>query len=268
VTHPATVAAFLTRALQQACDALAAVTTRVGDDTDKEAVHDLRVTLRKLRVLLKLARPAFGRGQAHAVRRACASLQRATSPLRDLEVLEETLATLHRPGVRVRAARVGRREETLRRQLVALCQAGAVEHARGQLALLLASPVQRPGLRPLAPWAAQRVDAARRRVLRRLRKGRCAKGLHRLRLAFKRLRYTVELLSDLLPPELQALAPLAASAQQELGRIHDLDVALEQVKRSDLVHRRKRARSRTALARARRRRVHRLKAGALAAFDP
>src|SRR5947207_3444206 len=67
-------------------------------DGDPEAIHDLRVAIRRLRTLLKLSRKIFGRRHTDAVRRALAEVQRATGDLRDEEVLSETLSSVTQDG--------------------------------------------------------------------------------------------------------------------------------------------------------------------------
>src|ERR1700690_2570458 len=80
---------LLTRKLRALDAELAGAVPRVLGATDDEAIHDLRVAIRRLRTLLKLARP-----HANAVRAAFTAVHRATGTLRDAEVLDETLASI------------------------------------------------------------------------------------------------------------------------------------------------------------------------------
>jgi CHAD domain-containing protein len=59
-----------------------------------------------------------------------------------------------------------------------------------------------------------------------------ADALHRLRIAYKRLRYTAETFAATLPPDIAALAQLAARFQGKLGDLHDVDVAIGCVRRA------------------------------------
>jgi CHAD domain-containing protein len=56
-----------------------------------------------------------------------------------------------------------------------------------------------------------------------------AEALHRLRIAYKRLRYTAEAFVEALPDDLATLAPLAARLQRRLGDLRDVDVAVDVV---------------------------------------
>lgn len=52
------------------------------------------------------------------------------------------------------------------------------------------------------------------------------RGLHNLRIAAKRLRYTLEIFEDVLPATCQAFADELAQVQDELGAVHDSDVMI------------------------------------------
>jgi CHAD domain len=52
------------------------------------------------------------------------------------------------------------------------------------------------------------------------------RGLHNLRIAAKRLRYTLEIFEDILPPACRAFADELAQVQDELGAVHDSDVMI------------------------------------------
>ncbi len=51
-------------------------------------------------------------------------------------------------------------------------------------------------------------------------------GLHNLRIAAKRLRYTLEIFEDVLPPACQSIADELSQIQDELGALHDDDVMI------------------------------------------
>jgi CHAD domain-containing protein len=69
-------------------------------------------------------------------------------------------------------------------------------------------------------------DARREIERRRSAEPATPEELHRLRIAYKRLRYTVETFSGVLPSDLAALAQPAARQQNRLGRLHDIDMAI------------------------------------------
>ena len=55
--------------------------------------------------------------------------------------------------------------------------------------------------------------------------------LHNLRIAAKRLRYTLEIFADVLPPSISGSIEEVTKIQEELGTIHDTDVMMALVRR-------------------------------------
>lgn len=220
---------FVVKKLRECDAALVAALPRVADAGDDEGIHDLRVAIRRLRTLLKMARPLFGRWHADVVRKAFADVMRATGELRDEEVLEETLDGLSdRPDftawVKGRAAR----EKALRENVLARIANGELDRARLLLKALLVFPFDPERNEDLSKFARRTVERARRVV----EKGRDVPpedtvGLHELRIFYKELRYSIELLAEALPLDARAMLEPAVVFQKRLGEIHDADVAIE-----------------------------------------
>ncbi|WP_437549063.1 CHAD domain-containing protein [Sorangium sp. So ce367] len=94
-------------------------------EPDAEAVHDFRVSLRRLRTLLKPARRIYGRRRLRPVAEGLREFARATGALRDEEVLRETLTALDldeaaRAAVAGWVAQRARREREARAHIVEL----------------------------------------------------------------------------------------------------------------------------------------------------
>jgi CHAD domain-containing protein len=202
---------------------------------DGEAVHDLRVALRRTCTVLEVGRSVLGSFQAEEVRLALREVMQATGVLRDDEVLLELIGALGvtHPDVQVWLDARRRREQRLRNALRRAVRGGALEGGRRLLAALLVFRVDPRHDRRLGKFARRAVDRARRRVDRR-RHARPddADALHRLRIAYKRLRYTTETFAETLPSDLAALAQPAAKLQGRLGDLHDVDVAIVSVRRA------------------------------------
>ncbi|WP_068827253.1 CHAD domain-containing protein [Pseudomonas sp. BMS12] len=191
---------------------LYACCARMQAHTDDEALHDLRIAVRRLRSLL---RPLRKDPLCAALEQAAGALGRASGPLRDLEVLAAELQ------LRGQAAAAQRR---------------LAERTEGYSQLLAGVPLQRLQIR-LDEWPQDCRDAQRdgkwlvsgKRVERDL--ARQARKLgealrvpepdrHRLRLLIKRLRYCAEAwpaYAELSADALQALR----EAQGALGDWHD-----------------------------------------------
>lgn len=191
---------------------LQACLARLRADTDSEALHDLRIALRRLRSLL---RPLRKLESVAELDRAAQAVGRLSSPMRDAEVLH---AELERRG---------------QAQLLAVRD----QHLRAEYARLLAAPELARLQQLLAQWPdslrqqkrAGELARLDRRIRRYLRKqGRKlndaladpAHDRHRLRLLIKRLRY-----ADEAYPELSRISDRLRSklkaAQSALGDWHD-----------------------------------------------
>lgn len=191
---------------------LLACQARMAAATDAEALHDLRITVRRLRSLLRPLRGLPGVEQLEA---AASAVGQLTTPMRDREVLA---AHLHQHGHHLAAER---RTAQVRKEYSAV--AGGPQLA--QLFLVLdAFPrflraCQRQGL----------LRGLRVRIEKRLAKQWKALGealqdpahdRHRLRLLIKRVRYAADAY-----PQLDRLPALAIkrlkAAQGALGDWHD-----------------------------------------------
>lgn len=200
-----------------------------------EYVHQVRVAIRRLRSLLKLFAPVLPE----------AFRQRWTGPWRDLGrglgearnwdvFLSETLPPLN--AAFPSAAELTRleRHANSRSQAAHLAVRrllGSPAYSRLLLefsADLFALGEEPAGQRPLADFAARRLDRRARqasRLARNLAELDHA-GRHRLRIAFKKLRYAIEFLAPAGgngAPYAQSLARL----QEHLGRLNDLATARE-----------------------------------------
>jgi CHAD domain-containing protein len=207
---------------------LAATLPRVRKRSDDEAIHDMRVALRRLRVVLKVARPIFGRYHIDSIRAAFTRVHRASGALRDEEVLRETLTRLGVASAELDAWMVRRaaREESLRALVEKRLRAGDLRRPMRLLRALLALPIAPKRRRALVPFARKVVASAQKEVAdHRDADPNDAPALHELRISYKRLRYSAEIFKDALPLDLAALAEPAERFQKRLGDVHDLDVA-------------------------------------------
>ena len=185
---------------------------RLEAGTDGEALHDLRIAVRRLRSLL---RPLHGKEGVVALEQAAAAVGELTTPARDLEVLIEQLRKrgLLAPASSRAARLTASREEILR------------------------SPVLQQLFDRLAAWPADLRLAQRQGELRRLdgllnkRLGKLKVRLqdaladpqhdpHRLRLLVKRNRYAQEAYPQHSPISADGVLALKA-VQGALGRWHD-----------------------------------------------
>jgi CHAD domain-containing protein len=214
----------------------------VRDPNDDEAVHDTRVGVRRMRSVLAAGRELFGKKRVDPLVDQLRAAGKATNQLRDEEVLEETLAELELgPEAHVSVTEWIARRAPL---LVELRIAGVRALDASGLPAVLDAALDLAGHAakhdpPAEAFARDRILEARRELCMCLPEVSAADGpsLHRLRIRFKRLRYTCEMLggamraaeSDITLPDADsylATAKHAAAFQKELGAVHDADVAL------------------------------------------
>jgi CHAD domain-containing protein len=218
---------------------------RAIHDGDIAAVHQTRVTSRRLREVLPLLplEPARIRALRHRVRR----VTRQLGPVRELDVLgllvrelseqphyagaalthlgrsivEEGAKARRRLGARLTADKLAR----LARDLALAVEAAgtwtdhsraALEMARRSSAVLEARLTRRAG--------------HVRRAIERAGVLYVPERLHAVRIAVKKLRYALEPLRAAGDPELTADVGALKAVQDQLGRLHDLEVLIARVR--------------------------------------
>ena len=211
---------------------------RVLGDADEEAVHDLRVALRRIRSLLRLVRPVSGRYHVDGIREGLRRVASATGSLRDEEVLRETIAAMpcspeHAKAMKAWQTKRAQRERMLRKAMVRMLDARSLDEPIHRLRALLQLPCEPRRDKEVQRFAKQRVSEAHAVVdAKRSVTADDVEGMHELRITYKRLRYAVEAFSRVLPSELRTWGEVATRFQKILGTLHDHDVALDVVRRA------------------------------------
>ncbi len=191
------------------------------------AIHDLRVTARRIQVMFRLLpKQAHSSESTFMFGLVLKSILKATSQLRDLDTLMETIEPY--------------RSELPPEVFLSLENERSDSAARAKAAMEVLTEA------PSSDLDTSEIRGKRlsRRLRKRVRKhGRRAaellgnvledeskvKDLHALRIEVKKLRYLLELGSKI-PPEL----PVMTKWQDSLGGVHDLDVAMDYIQRNRL----------------------------------
>jgi len=210
---------------------------------DPEAIHQLRVAVRRLRAAIAVFRPVVVEATGAALAEALDWLQSASGPARDWDVFRlETLAPLLRrlPDDEGLAALVHRADAERERARAAAVAALADRRYTGlilQVVLLiqdrgwqrpaelgqLVGPAEEPGQVFARAQVGKRVKAVLKRG--RERDEADPASLHELRIACKKLRYTIEFFRDYLPkPRVRDALESLRDLQDCLGSLNDADV--------------------------------------------
>jgi CHAD domain-containing protein len=206
------------------------------DGRDPDALHDLRVAVRRSRSLQRQLRGAFPAAELRRVRAELKLVQGVTGEPRDLDVLLDELGEPAGGGALepLRAVLRERREEARDAMVRALRSERCgqlLESWAALLATLSALPEEdRPdAARPIGEVTAARiahVHGQMARLSRRLDEASPPERYHELRKKGKELRYLLELLGAALYPRDAVRPPIRAlkELQDVLGRHQDREV--------------------------------------------
>jgi len=213
------------------------VSARLQAAHDVEAVHQLRVELRRLRTLLRTLQAAMPVADLAQCIEDCRWLAGRSGGLRDLDVMLQSLRgqlaasefdAVAGPRLLLRALRADWRRE--RRRLLTALRARRTERLLGVLERIGGLSPHAPGW-SAAPVAATALGRAYRRVVkqgRRARESGAAPDVHELRKRCKRLRYLLEFFAPRFPGRHVAEAVnRLRKLQNALGQFQDCTVQAE-----------------------------------------
>jgi CHAD domain-containing protein len=227
-----TVDELLRQMLEDRWNTFARELLRVRRKGTEEAVHDVRVATRRLIAFLDLVSAFVTPAAVHKLRRQPRVLLKALNALRDVQVqrlgVKEFWGTF--PILRLYDASLRRRERSLGEEAARAFKAFPLQQMEAAVGRLDAD-VQRvfdgPALRR-SGWHLMTGTAAasfgraveRRRSIRQDR----PETLHRFRVAFKKFRYTIEMLGPAFPWVDEGLHKAMNRYQTVLGEIQDVEV--------------------------------------------
>ena len=223
----------------------------LASENADDAVHQTRVSMRRLRSLLLLLGRSFPSGEIAGLRAEAKRIADAFGAARDWRVfadLVENGPAKHLSAPALPALIAEARKRTAQGRIAALAAQADVETTRFVLALqlyiatrgwrnaLAEADVQKLG-QPAAAFAARALEATFGKVRKRGRgfETLTAQARHELRIALKGLRYAVDFLGPLFRPAstVRDYAERASALQEMLGAANDAAVAAELLARID-----------------------------------
>lgn len=212
----------------------------VREGVDPEAIHDMRVALRRLQAALRLFKVCYPPKRLRRYRRQLRTLLQALGAVRDQDVIIGALA-LHAEAsagpVKEGLARVMTQRRTAQQQERAKSLRLLDKLQKGNFSQSLLSFVR--GARGFKRVASQRqfgpevVGIAAKALSswngrrREVQAQGDSETLHQMRIAIKHLRYTMELCRLANGHQYQGCVERLAEMQRVLGDIHDADVLVE-----------------------------------------
>ena len=208
-----------------------------------EAIHDLRVAIRRLRALLRILGKELKLPITADLEDDLAAVSLELGPARDTEVWIELWEAVTRKGAsgdRASAGYTVRLRGQRDRLMKAVCQT-VRSRAYVRLCLRLSAFIRieleraadRGGMEPLSRLARKQFDQAIRKIESRENASldKPSETLHAYRKAVRRARYVAEFLSPALPPWGAKAARVFEKMATELGLIHDIDVGMDRLSR-------------------------------------
>jgi CHAD domain-containing protein len=221
---------------------------------DEEAVHDMRVAIRRLRAALRIGRPYLKRKAVRRLRRGLRAAARALGAVRDLDVIlrhaeaYRAQASVAGDGLGAWTAELEGQRAEARQALQAYLAGKRFTQLLADLDAFLGDP-GRYGAGDAAPDAGANAPpraSGRARVRDMLPAAvweqfgavrsyetlstPSIQALHALRIEIKRFRYLLEFFQGTLGVRsVRPTLELAVRAQDHLGRLHDADVARQRL---------------------------------------
>jgi CHAD domain-containing protein len=207
---------------------LAVQIKRARGSRTAERVHDLRVAVRRFKSVLQALEPCFPGESVRAIRVRLKGIMGAAGDVRDRDIAAELVGQMDAPESGLLASRFRSERKKAAAVLSGLLKGwvdgqvaaewGRVLAAGGGEAAFCARPVL-----DSAGSAIRRVaEKQLRRGKRALREDAPPKKLHRLRIATKEFRYTIDLFLPVLGGSAEGLLDELKELQTLLGDINDL----------------------------------------------
>lgn len=203
--------------------------------TDPEYLHQMRIALRRLRVVLRMAGKVRRDEELDSLRCEFSRLGSMLGAIREWDVFidgAEALLPEHAGLQQLLECSERHRDECC---AVLQTQARWLQHLLLRLAIWMSGPYwqqAQQGAEYTCDFAARHLDQLYKRYTRTPLKGLDAARLHELRIHAKKLRYSAEFFACLFDPKrARSFISALGEVQETLGQINDIFVARQQLER-------------------------------------
>lgn len=212
-------------------------------DESLEHVHQLRVSTRRVLAAIGVYEDVLPRKQARWFAKRMKRIRKTAGEARDLDVLLQRYRKRGARSTKRLLRRLKRLRERSQESILQLNEQFVESGLLQQRTLKLLLSISGDEQLSLGEFASAAVRKQADLFLHSgRRKPKRVDDLHQFRIQAKKLRYTIELLSDALPPELRTLVyPVVCKTQNILGELNDHSIAITQLKRLAKSERRRRA---------------------------
>lgn len=214
--------------------------TRLGEDI--EALHDMRVAVRRMRVAFEVFGDAFTRKTRKRHLKGLRDIGRALGRVRDLDVFIlkaerylESLQDEKREGLDPLTEAWREQRDIARQEMIDYLDSDAYREFLRSFNAFVQSPGKGVSKRVVGPFGPHQVrHLAPRMIYDRfgsvrmfepILAGASIEEVHELRIEFKKFRYTLEYLQEVLGPDIEMVIKQVKNVQDHLGDLNDADVA-------------------------------------------
>jgi CHAD domain-containing protein len=214
--------------------------TRAGEDP--EALHDMRVATRRMRAALRVLQPYMHEQRTDRARRGLRTVARALGAVRDLDVLimnaeafQNTLPEEQRGDMEGLLNEWRSQRNKARKSMLRLLNSKDYTRFIKQMDRFVKEDIPDPDMAApeIAPFQVRHVAPSailskyeQVRSYETVMSAPTIEQLHALRIHGKYFRYTLECFRETLPPEAGDLIREVVTMQDQLGELHDADVAI------------------------------------------
>lgn len=215
----------------------------VRKSEDIEAIHRIRVASRRLRTALQLFKECLPAKRVNQWNSQMRSLTSTLGRARDIDVQYELLAAIEKklakpnlkPGIHRILLRITQTRQKVQSEVNEIIdkleKSKVLDQIENRFRPLSEIPGEQDHRSPaLYQLACERINQRLNEFLAYevyIRRPEYKEELHAMRIAAKRLRYTMEIFSRLYPDELKVPLQAARKTQQLIGEIHDCDVWID-----------------------------------------